>query len=39
MEIAEKGIESAIQDNSAIERAITVHQGELAHITRINTKK
>jgi len=39
MEIAEKGIEAAIQDNSAIERGITVHQGELAHITRINTKR
>jgi alanine dehydrogenase len=39
LEIAEKGIEGAIQDNSAIERAITVHQGELAHITRINVKK
>jgi len=39
MEIAEKGVETAIRDNSAIERGVTVHQGELAHITRLNIAK
>lgn len=39
MEIAEKGVEAAIQDNSAIERGITVHRGELAHLTRLNIRR
>jgi alanine dehydrogenase len=39
LEIAEKGIEAAIRDNSAIERGVTVHQGELAHITRRRINK
>lgn len=39
LEIAEKGIEAAIQDNPAIDRGITIHQGELAHITRLKTTK
>jgi alanine dehydrogenase len=39
MEIAAKGIEAAIHDNPAIERGVTVHQGELAHITRLKSTK
>ncbi len=39
MEIAAKGIETAIHDNPAIERGVTVYQGELAHITRLKTNK
>ncbi len=39
MEIAEKGVEAAIRDNLAIERGVTVHQGELAHITRLKITK
>jgi alanine dehydrogenase len=39
MEIAAKGIDTAIKDNSAIKRGVTIHRGELAHITRLKINK
>ena len=39
LEIANKDVEAAIKDNPAIARGVTIHQGELAHITRLNTSK
>jgi alanine dehydrogenase len=35
LEIAQKGIDSAIKDNSALERAINTHRGERIHLSQI----
>lgn len=39
MEVAEKGIRAAMQDNPAIESAINTHAGQLHHLTRLPTGK
>jgi alanine dehydrogenase len=37
LEVANKGIESAIADNPALERAINTHRGERVHLSRLIT--
>ncbi len=39
MELASKGIERAIAENSAIELAVNTHQGKLSHLRRLTGQK